>query len=324
MSGILAAEAGRAAPPARRPRVSAFEIRRGRTTFTYETLRYFRTRHPGAELWFLAGTDAVASLDKWRRPDEVRASCRWLVGRRPGASAPKGLDAVLLPGVFPDVSSTALRAKLVAGDDSARLLLPAARSFIRRRGLYGGKARETLRRTLAGPRFEHTLAVARLAVDLAERAGLDSESAAWAGLLHDSGRRFDPARLTRYARERRLRVPAQDQIVRHAPMLLHAFVSEDLARREFGVKDPDVLSAVRNHTFGTRGMGPLDRLLYVADISSEDRGYPEAERIRALARKDLQAAFLRAVRAKARWAAKGDGWLHPDTSALLRWAEKTA
>ena len=53
-------------------RVDRFELARGKTTFTYQVLRRFRAMHSDAELWFLAGSDAFAMLDRWKRPKEVR------------------------------------------------------------------------------------------------------------------------------------------------------------------------------------------------------------------------------------------------------------
>jgi HD superfamily phosphohydrolase YqeK len=60
-------------------------------------------------------------------------------------------------------------------------------------------------------------------------------------------------------------------------------------------------------------MTDLDRLLYVADIASEDRGFPGAARIRALAFRDLRAAFLLAMKTKLLFVKKSGFWLHPDS-----------
>lgn len=321
MTRLLASACGGAS---RGVRADAFELERGKTTYTYQALRRLRRLHTGAEIWLLTGSDAAASIGRWKRHAEVRASCRWIVGRRPGGSIPGSLKAQVLPGVFPDVSSTILRARLVAGMDASGSIPKPILGCISRRGLYAADIHADLRRALAPGRFAHTLAVARLAVSLAERHGLDAERAALAGLLHDAGRRFDPAGVARYAANRRLRIPAKSEILSRNPMLAHAFVSEDLARRRYGVRDRDVLQAIRLHTFGARRMSPLARLLYVADSASEDRGFREAARIRRTAEKDLDAAFLEAVRLKLRCVVEGGQWLHPDASALWNSAVESA
>lgn len=303
--------------------VDGFELGRRRRTYAYELLRYARRRWPAAELWFLIGSDSLATLADWRRPSELKRLGRWLVGRRPGApaAAPAGFTVRRLQGLFPDVSSTDLKARLYSGAGWKPLVEPAVARYVERRGLYGTRIHAELARTLSPGRYRHTLGVAALAADLARRHGFDAAAAALAGLLHDCGRRFDPAGMARYARERRLPVPSRELTLARAPLLAHAYVSAELARARFGVEDRAVLGAIAHHTLGRPRMTPFERLLYVADIASEDRGFQGAERIRRLARRDLDAAFRTAVRTKAEFVRKDGRWAHPITARVLRFAE---
>jgi predicted HD superfamily hydrolase involved in NAD metabolism len=212
---------------------------------------------------------------------------------------------------MPDVSSTELRSRLALGEPVAQLIAGPVEAYIRRRGLYGTRRLEVLRRSLSPERFAHTLAVARLAEALARRWGLDPSRARLAGLLHDCGRSLPVSRMSSYARRRRLKVPGLPGILRHNPLLLHAYISADLALRRFSVQDPLVLNAIRSHTLGARRMSPLDRLLYIADSASEDRGHAEATAIRARAFQDLDEAFRAAVHNKIRYALSSGSWLHP-------------
>ena len=221
-----------------------------------------------------------------------------------------------MPGTFPELSSTELRAALALGEDCADALSPAVLARIERQGAYGTGLLRRLRETLKPGRYEHTLNVASLAAALARRHGLDEGKARLAGLLHDAGRRFPPPLLAEYARKRRLKVPEGALTAALEPMLLHAYVSEDLARREFGVGDPEVLSAVRKHTLGDLAMTPLDKAVYVADACSADRSHPGVEAIRELAFGDLDAAFERCLADKLADALRRRAWLHPLTISL--------
>ncbi len=165
-------------------------------------------------------------------------------------------------------------------------------------------------------RYEHTLNVASLAEALARRHGANPDKARLAGLLHDAGRRYSPPALAAYARRRRLKVPELKTILTLDPMLLHAYASEDLARREFGVADPEVLGAIRRHTLGDRRLNLLDRVLYTADACSADRTHPGAAATRALAFVDLEAALQRCVCEKLAHALSREAWLHPLTISL--------
>lgn len=303
--------------------VDRFELCRRRKSFAYEILRDARRRWPKAELWFLIGSDSLATLSEWRRPDELRRLGRWLVGRRPGAPlrTPSGFIVRRLKGLFPDIASSELRAGLFSGGPWKASVKPQVARYIERRELYGLDAHKELARTLSPGRYRHTLGVASLAAALARRHGQDPAAAALAGLLHDCGRRFDLAQMARYARAHALPVPDRELTLARSPLLAHAYISADLAHKRFNVQDREVLAAIAQHTLGRPGMAPLERLLYVADIASADRDFPEAARIRRIARRDLDAAFREAVRAKTRYVREQCLWLHPTTARVLRFAE---
>ncbi|MFA6031183.1 MAG: bis(5'-nucleosyl)-tetraphosphatase (symmetrical) YqeK [Elusimicrobiota bacterium] len=299
--------------------VDRFELQRGRRTYSYEAVRRLRRLHPGTEILFLAGSDFLDDFARWRRPEELLRSCRFLVGARPGSSAPA--EAALLgferlPGDFPEISSTEVRRRLLCGEDLSELLSPGVRRALRAQGLYGTAVHRLLAARLEPKRYRHTLAVARIACELAARHGLAVERAALAGLLHDCGRILSPSAMTRYARAHRLEVPFFDEVVARRPGLLHAYVGADLGAKRFGVQDPAVLSAVRKHTLGDPRMTRFDRLLYTADACSEDRSYPEAVRIRRLARRDLDDGFRETVRVKLTWVLTQGDWMHPYGPAL--------
>jgi predicted HD superfamily hydrolase involved in NAD metabolism len=122
--------------------------------------------------------------------------------------------------------------------------------------------------------------------------------------------------MAEYVRKRRLNIPQRDLTAGLEPMLLHAHISEDLAEREFGVRDKEILSAIRKHTLGDVAMSVLDRLLYVADACSADRDHPGVANTRALAFDDLDMAFERCLADKLRHAISRRAWLHPLTLSL--------
>ncbi len=52
---------------------------------------------------------------------------------------------------------------------------------------------------------------------------------------------------------------------------------DSLARTEWGVEDEEILAAVACHTTGRPHMTRLDKILFLADMTSADRSYPEVE-----------------------------------------------
>jgi nicotinate-nucleotide adenylyltransferase len=61
------------------------------------------------------------------------------------------------------------------------------------------------------------------------------------------------------------------------PALLHGKAGAILLRGKFGVEDEDILEAIRYHTTGKIGMGPLAQAVYVADKIETTRNGVKAE-----------------------------------------------
>ena len=297
-------------------RIDTTELRSRRPVYTFETLERLRRQDPKGELHFVVGSDSAARLPEWKELQRLRALAQWRTAKRPGSGSKPPSFFKTLPGKMPDISSTELRRCLALGEDLSAKLSPEVLGYIERRGLYGRALLKLLKPALSSRRYAHSLAVARLAGELARRWGFNEGKARLAGLLHDCGRCMPAPEMPAYARARRLKIPALEETARRNPLLLHAYLSEDLCRRRYAVTDPAVLSAVRKHTLGDLRMSPLDRLLYVADACSYDRAYAAAPRLRKAAFLDMKAAFKDCVALKLDHAISRQAWLHPLTVSL--------
>ncbi|MBC7298866.1 MAG: nicotinate (nicotinamide) nucleotide adenylyltransferase, partial [Demequina sp.] len=51
--------------------VSDVDIVRGDVTYTVDTLTDLAATYPGAELFFIAGADAISQLSEWREPERL-------------------------------------------------------------------------------------------------------------------------------------------------------------------------------------------------------------------------------------------------------------
>ncbi len=175
------------------------------------------------------------------------------------------------------------------------------------------------RERLSARRYGHTLRVANTAEDLARIHGLDPGRARLAALLHDAAREMSPEEFLERARGWDLPVGDPE---RGSPKLLHGPVAAELARRELGVGDEEVLEAVREHTTGRPGMGPLSLVLYVADKIEPARDYPSVENLRRLAREDLRGAAAEALRRSIAHNEERGRPTHPASTETLGWLEE--
>lgn len=128
-----------------------------------------------------------------------------------------------------------------------------------------------VRHILSVRKYEHTLRTAQYASALADIHGLDAKKIYKAALLHDVGYFVGQSKKDR--------------------SLSHARISERYARR-IGVKDPEILDAIRWHTVGKPGLSDFAKILYLADGIEPGRKYPSVEVIRELAESDLDSAIL--------------------------------
>lgn len=151
---------------------------------------------------------------------------------------------------------------------------------------------EILKKRLPPKRLYHSICVAEQAKHLAEKFGGDAEKAYTAGLIHDI-MRYEPI-------EKMIELIEGDgqaltESERNITVTLHAVAGEVYLRKELGVTDTEILSAVRWHTTGKEDMSLLEKIIYVADLTSEDREYPDVKEVRELAEQGLDKTCLRGL-----------------------------
>lgn len=149
-----------------------------------------------------------------------------------------------------------------------------------------------LKSSLTGHRYQHSLGVADVAVELARRYGGDENKAYGAGLLHDCAKGLGNDQLLQTALAFGI---VRDDTERVCPDLLHGPVGAMLAWKEYGVDDPEILTAIALHTLGAEGMGLLAKIIYVADYIEPNRRFPGVDDLRVLAQQNLDQAVFRAM-----------------------------
>jgi len=94
------------------------EIRRGGISYAIETVRDYAKRFPKAELFYLIGADNVATLNKWKEPDELAKLADFVAIPRPGENVgeiPKPFRGKKLNGFPLAISSSQIRQRVKAG-----------------------------------------------------------------------------------------------------------------------------------------------------------------------------------------------------------------
>ena len=174
-----------------------------------------------------------------------------------------------------------------------------------------------LQKNLKESRYQHTLNVAQLAVKMAEREGVSREKAEIASLLHDMARNLPVDEMNRMAGE--LGLPDR---YRDNPNLVHSKLAADMAKREFGIEDEDMLNAILYHTTGRPGMSTLEKIVFLADAIEPGRKSPGVQEIRKMAETDINKACLKSLTGKVNFIKDKGVFIDPDTLAAKEYFEK--
>ncbi len=146
-----------------------------------------------------------------------------------------------------------------------------------------------LNANLDSERFEHSLGTAECAKELAKRFKLDEEKAYFTGLIHDCAKCLPKEEMQEILTNVTLECGELEN-----PKTHHAPAGAYVARKEFGIDDNEILSAIRWHTIGKLDMTDFEKIIYLADkIEYRTRPNEYAQPIReALKNEGLDGAML--------------------------------
>jgi len=147
---------------------------------------------------------------------------------------------------------------------------------------------QQLSEMLSEKRFKHSIAVAHQAVKLAEIYNEDTNKAFIAGLVHDCCKEIP--------KSEQLKIINQFDIIltdieKFEPNIWHGYAASGFITQKWGITEPEICSAVKYHTCGKGNMSVLEKIIFVADLTSEDRDYADSANIRQISYKSLDRAI---------------------------------
>lgn len=310
--------------------VSPMELRREGKSYTVDTLEHISAEKPGAELYFLIGTDMLLYMEQWHDFRKLFTLCTLAALPRAEGETDElarqaahlrrtyGAKIEIIPKTPLPMDSTSLRAALPQRG-GADALSDAVYSEIIRLRLYGAKPdlawlREKAAAYLKPSRIAHVRGCEETAAMLAERWGEDPQEAAEAGILHDITKRLTTDEQLRMAENYGIMLNTYDL---SAPKTLHALTGAYFAREHFGVPDT-VFSAIEWHTTGHPDMSTLDKIVYLADFIEPNRDFPGVQTVRELAFRDLNGAMIAALQMSMDEIRRRGAEPHPRSAETLR------
>ncbi len=288
--------------------VDDWEIRRGGRSYTVDTLGHLAAVFPEEELWLLIGTDMFLTFTQWHRWEEIGKMASLLVASREEGDrerlldqqqklAEQGVRSRLLQNPPMPMSSTQILEEL-RRDGTTGKVCPQVLDYIREKELYLHPPEELdylrryIRPLMTDYRYRHSLGVEKQAVKMARRFGADQRKAALAGILHDVCKDMPKGALLQNILESGI-INGID--FKASPQLIHSYAGALYLQSHMDIHDTEVIEAVRYHTTARAGMSLLETVVYLADLTSEDREYPDVGEMRRLCDTDLRKAMIHAL-----------------------------
>jgi nicotinate-nucleotide adenylyltransferase len=118
--------------------ISTFEIDKKGISYTIDTLKYFKSKlNDNEQLYFIAGSDVLTDLNKWKNVDEIFALCTFVVAKRPGFHVSNDVSHIKFINIEArNISSSKIRDMLKKREDIEGLVPDRVLEYIRDNGLY--------------------------------------------------------------------------------------------------------------------------------------------------------------------------------------------
>jgi nicotinate-nucleotide adenylyltransferase len=261
------------------------EIKREGVSYTVDTLEDIIARYmPDGKPIVLIGDDIAEDFPKWRDSAKILKLADIAVARRINSARVKyPYPHILIENEVMNISSQMIRQRISEAGDWRSLVPSGVRAVIEDRRLYGFDGAEpkedcsqavilhvetSARETLSTARFLHSRNTALLAHDLCLRFGLNPSAGYLAGIAHDLAKQTDNKELFKIVKSDGMEI---NELEKEKPNLLHGRAAAVLLKERFFIHNKDVIEAVAVHTSGKEHMGPLAKVIYIADKAEVSR-----------------------------------------------------
>ena len=265
-------------------KISSFELRQASNTpsYTYKTIQYLLKKYPEAKLYLLVGYDRYCDFNKWKNYKYILNHVTLVVGIRNTNTLDLKDDKKSIPVLFPSVniSSAELRLK-----PNKEYMTEPVINYINENGLY---AENHIRNLMSEYRFNHTLRVAKTAMQIARAVAPKKIKKAYiAGMYHDVAKEFNETTILSMVKN-------YDKKLYPTVHTLHGICSAMYIKDNFYINDEEILDAIRNHVIPPMECSTLSMILYCADKLEPGRTVNDVKNRRkklSIVKKDLKKGF---------------------------------
>ena len=268
--------------------ISDLEIKRAGYTYTKDTVAYFKEKNPDDELYFLIGTDTLFMLEKWYEPEYLFNNLIFIVAKRGDADSvvkanelkvKYNADIRFMHNDVIDISSTEIRDEFENNSyEKFKNIYFDKKVFeyIKDNHLYKEMSDADiimqLSKELKDSRLMHTFGVIDTASALAKAYQADIKKCEKAALLHDCAKYMPLDEMIAICERNFIEL---NELEKKKNSLLHAKAGACLAYEKYGIKDKEILDAIKYHTTGKPNMSLIEKIIFVSDFIEPGRDFSE-------------------------------------------------
>ncbi|MCP8616931.1 bis(5'-nucleosyl)-tetraphosphatase (symmetrical) YqeK [Salirhabdus salicampi] len=172
------------------------------------------------------------------------------------------------------------------------------------------KALSLVKPKLKEERYEHTKRVVTTALSLAGKYKVDEHKVMLAAAFHDYAKNMPKEELRSYIE---LDECLPQRLLSFHHELWHGPVGAQLVKRDIGITDEEVLTAIRFHTTGRAQMNDVEKVVFLADYIEPGRKFPGIDEARETADRDLNRGCLYALKNTITFLISKGQPIYPDT-----------
>lgn len=168
--------------------------------------------------------------------------------------------------------------------------------------------KEIVKSRLSEKRYIHSEGVVKRALEYAKIYNVDEEKIMYIAIAHDIAKEFTKEENEECIKKYNIEL---DEIEKNNNSLLHQRIGAEICKNEFGFSD-DMVNAVRCHTTAKPNMSLLEKIIYLADATEENREYCFEPYVKII-KSDIDQGIIEVSKWVINYLLENNVLLHPDT-----------
>lgn len=165
-----------------------------------------------------------------------------------------------------------------------------------------------VKKELSEKRFKHSESVVKRAIEYAQIYNIDISTVKLVAIAHDIAKELTSEEINKYVKKYNIEL---DNIEKINPNLIHAKIGAYICKNEYKFTD-EMVNAIKYHTTGRANMSTLEKIIYLADATEENKTYCSTNYV-DIVKKDLNQGMIEICKWVINKLLENNKIIHPDS-----------